>query len=153
MLDNILFLIYGTIGSLGYAVVFHSKGKVLWGGGVGGLLCGIVYLVCTQLLHLDSFYTVLVAGAMIALYSEFGARVIKCPAVCLFAPSIITLIPGGLLYYTLNAVVTQDSVGFSYYCKQTVLVAFGIALGACIIWAVIGMKRKIEIKRREEELQ
>lgn len=145
MVNSIIQIISGTIGSLGFALVFHAKNKVLVVGGIGGLLCGIIYVICQKCFLYSGFISVLITSFCIAAYSEIAARIVKEPAIVLFVPSIISLMPGSSLYYTLSAAVNGEWISMQYYAKELAVVAFGIALGASIIWTYMEIQRRIKL--------
>jgi uncharacterized membrane protein YjjB (DUF3815 family) len=144
MVSSLKIILAGTIGSIGFALVFHAKGKVLLVGGIGGMLCGIIYVICERELLYSGFISALISAACIAAYSEFAARIIKEPAIVLFVPSIISLMPGSSLYYTLSAAVNGDWILAEKYAIELATVAFGIALGACIIWTILEICNRVK---------
>ncbi len=145
MVSSLIQIISGTIGSLGFALVFHAKNKVLLVGGIGGTICGFIYLICLKCFMYSGFISVLFTSFCIAAYSEIAARIVKEPAIVLFVPSIISLMPGSSLYYTLSAAVNGEWLAMKSFASELAAVAFGIALGASIIWTFMEIQRRIKL--------
>ena len=74
MVNSLIQIISGTIGSLGFALVFHAKNKVLVVGGIGGMLCGIIYVICQKYFMFSAFMSVLITSFCIAAYSELAIK-------------------------------------------------------------------------------
>ena len=69
-------------------------------------------------------------------YSELFARVCKTPTTSFLVPSIIPLIPGGLLYYTMQAAVGGDWDGFVTNGSRTIALAVSLAAGIMVVSSV-----------------
>ena len=72
-------------------------------------------------------------GCGVTLYAEVLARVVKAPATVFLIPSIIPLVPGGRLYYTMRAIVDGDADNAKSYAMETIVIALGIAVGIVVI--------------------
>ena len=89
------------------------------------------------------------AAAMITtIYAEIMARVLKAPVAIYSNPSIIPLVPGGSLYYTMAALMAGDQQEFIARGTDTLMTALGIAVGIIAISVIDvflprpGFKRK-----------
>ena len=71
---------------------------------------------------------------LITIYSEIWARVLKTPATTILMPTVIPLIPGGSLYYAMDAALRHDAPEF-------ILKAVALAAGIMI---VTSLRRPIE---------
>lgn len=135
MTENIIQLITGTLGSLGFALLFGLKKQYLVAAALGGFLNWGLYLLGMHLWNVI-FFAGLLASASSALYSEVMARVKKAPATLFFITSVIPLIPGRALYNTCSNAVIRDWAEAKSYANITLQYALSIAAGACIIWAI-----------------
>lgn len=144
MVNNFMLILSGTIGSIGFALVFHAKNKVLFSDALGGIVCGIVYVVCRRMFLYSEFLSVTIASLCIASYSEIMARMIKEPAIVIFVPSIISLMPGSALYYTLSNAVIGEWALAKAYAEELAMIACGIVIGASVIWTFMEVKRRIK---------
>lgn len=120
------------VGSLGFCLVFHIKKNKLIYGCVGGLLSIIVYFICEEI-GMTALVQNMIAAIVATLYAEVLARIVKAPSTVFLIPSIIPLIPGSLLYYTMRAVVDGDLQAAKQRGEETLLVALGIAVGIVLI--------------------
>ena len=141
-------LVTGALGSLGFAMMFHLRKELLVWATLGGILCWGVYLL-TEHYSTGIFLPCLIASAACGLYGEVLARVLKVPATILFIPSMVPLIPGGSLYYTMAGVVQSDWASALFYCGRTIQFVLSIAVGFSIIWALFFMIRRIEEKNKK----
>ncbi len=133
----IIQLISATVGTFGFGMIFGLKLKYLFTVTVGGLFsCGI-YLVGMYVLDENIFFATLLAGAFAALFSEISARIMKAPSTLFFVTTIISLIPGRALYYTCSSAVVRNWSECRKYANVTIQYALAIAVGACIVWAII----------------
>ena len=97
----IIQLITGTIGSLGFALIFNVNRRLLIPASLAGFFAWGVYLIFGEWLGLNLLVANVIASAFCQIYSEVMARVMKTPATVICIPAIIPLIPGGALYRTM----------------------------------------------------
>lgn len=135
MIEIIIQLITGMLGSLGFALLFGLKKQYLIAAALGGFLNWGLYLLGMHLWN-AIFFAGLLASAASALYSEIMARLKKAPATLFFITSVIPLIPGRALYYTCSNAVMRDWAQAKAYANITLQYALSIAAGACIVWAI-----------------
>lgn len=140
MLTNtqIIQIIMGGIGSLGFSVLFHIKGYKLFLAGLGGIMSWTFFLILEPWFP-DEAVRYLLSSMLIGFYAEILARVQKTPTTTYLVPSIIPHIPGGSLYNTMKAAVNRDwmlclSKGF-----DTIMLALGLALGIILVSSVFKM--------------
>ena len=88
----------------------------------------LVYLV-TGGVYPNDLPNYLYAAMAVTLFSEILARLMKTPVTVLLVPSIIPLIPGGSLYYTMAFAIAGDMAAFSSRGAYTLSIAGMIALG------------------------
>ena len=133
--EEIIQLITGTLGALGFALMFGLKKQYLIAAALGGLFNWGLYLLGMHWWN-TIFFAGILASASSALYSEIMARVKKAPATLFFITSVIPLIPGRALYYTCSNAVIRDWSQTRMYANMTLQYALSIAAGACIVWAI-----------------
>ena len=132
-------LIAALLGSAGFAMLFHLRGKLVLPAGIGGMLCWGTYLVSEHFIG-GLLIPSVIGSAFAALYAEFLARRMKAPATLFFVPTVISMIPGSTLYYTMSYAVQKDWEQAHIYGSNTIQYALGIAIGICLVWAVLTMK-------------
>ena len=122
------------IGSLGFAIIFNVQLP-------GGLLCAaggmISWVVYRSIQHIGGDITAYFTAAMAsALYAEIMARIRKYPAISYLVASLITLIPGAGVYYTMNYIVQGDIQMAANQGTYTVAIAGALAVGVLLISTV-----------------
>lgn len=121
-------LITAVLGSVGFAILFYLQPQKLPLAAAGGLLTCGVYLGVQVLLG-GELVPNLAATFVGAIFSEILARLTKAPVPVYLLPCLIPLVPGGMLYKTMNHFI-QGSYGAAGSCGLTALaVAVGIAGG------------------------
>ena len=144
ILEFIIQIISAAIGSLGFSLLFNSGKRNLIPATIGGALCWLNYMLCIEM-GIGVFVAAVIAAAAVQSYSEIFARVMKSPATVFYIPSIIPLVPGGSLYYTMYYAAISDWADFRFYGWQTLQVALGIAVGTSFVSALL-----LFLKRNEK---
>ncbi len=144
-MNTVIQLITAFIGSLGFALLFKVRKKFLLAASLGGLFSWGIYLAAVAV-NPSVFLASLLASAFSAFYAETWARIGKAPAVLFFIPSVIPLVPGSNLYYTMLGMAVQDWDYAKLNAVLTLKYAFGIALGISAMWAILSVVRKIQNK-------
>ncbi len=116
------------LGSLGFSLVFHIRGKKLFYTSLGGLFTWIVYLAAASAAASD-YIGALVAALLLTAYAELIARREKCPVTVILVAAIIVLLPGNALYQTINAAMQKDWNRFFERGRYTLLFAGCLAVG------------------------
>lgn len=138
MLEHLIQIIMAALGALGYAILFNVHPNKFLPAALGGALTWVVYLLIASVSD-SIFLCNMIAAAFATIYSEAFARRMKAPATCFLMPSVIPLIPGSGLYYTMTAIINNNSQLFGHYFSSTVQTAFGISIGIMIV-SYIGIR-------------
>ena len=148
MTESILQIFYASMGTLGFALFFSVRSRHLLMATLGGTLSWSCYLV---VMALDGrvFISALIAAIAICFWSELMARLRKAPANVFLMPGIVPLLPGGSLYYTMNALVQGDVEEFTNRGLETALIALGIAVGIVIATEIVRLMMSISRRRRK----
>ena len=149
--ELIIYAVSGSLGTLGFVLMCNIRVKKLPFAVLGSLFVVIIWFF-VSMFTTDVFLPNLIATMFGTLYSEIMARVTKAPTTIYLIPSIITLVPGSRLYYTMSDLVRYDFAAMSTDGRDTLLVALGIAVGIVIITTIFGYfttlkKRKRAFKR------
>lgn len=143
-------LITAFFGAVGFSFLFHVRGRLILPAALGGLMEWGVFLVGSRFLD-GVFLPCLIASAFSAVYAEVLARLLKAPATVFFLPTIVPLIPGSSLYYTMHYAVQGDWMMSQTHWKLTGQYALGIAAGISFVWAVVDMLHKLRERRHSGE--
>ena len=140
MTGNELFwqLFSAFVGSFGFSILFHVRGVKLFVAGLGGMVTWGVYLLMHA--HMESLLVANLFAALFAgLFAEIMARVLRAPATVFAAPAVITMVPGGSLYYTLYNAIAGNAEAASEYGRNTWNVAVGIAIGLAAVTSIFNV--------------
>lgn len=142
--SEIIQIVSGFVGSLGFAILFNIRGKRLVTAAVGGFLSWLFFVLLSHVIQNEPICYFLVA-LVISLYAEIMARVQKTPTTAFITASLIPLIPGGSLYYTMAYAVGNDFEQFLQKAIYTLQLAAALALGiivAVTFFKLIKYRRK-----------
>ncbi len=144
-------IVTAAAGTLGYCLLINVKRNKIVYGCLGGVVSTFLYCACMEA-GLTPLLQNLIPAAVVTLYAEVLARVIKAPATVFLIPSIIPLVPGGRLYYTMRAIVDGDADSAKIYAMD---IALGIAVGIVVISLVFYhiSHKNIQYKVRFEPLR
>ena len=81
-------------GSLGFAVLFNTRGKRILISAVGGAVFWGLYLVFIHFVD-NQYLGFFLSAILITIYAEVWARILKTPATTVLMPTVIPFIPGG----------------------------------------------------------
>ena len=99
---------------------------------------------------------IVVASAVISLFSEILARKLKYPAINFIIPGILPLVPGLGLYNTMYALVQKDYALSASTGTETLLKSAGIAIGILIITSFTKtyyiILRKMKMRKIQENI-
>ncbi len=132
ILNNIIQILAAFAGTLGYGALFNVRGKKLLLAALGGMLGWIVYLLLGLEIEgetIRSFIVALVTSA----YSEVLARKLKTPASTFYIPTLMPLIPGSVLYYSIDAAVNSNLQLFLHHLSRTVAISAALSAGIILV--------------------
>lgn len=132
---EILQIITGGIGTVGFAILFNVRDKKLIAAILGGFLSWAAFLLFRMFIGNEPICYFLVS-VLISLYSEIMARKLKTPTTTFLMTSLIPLIPGGSLYYTMVYAFSGSSEKFLTKGIYTLQLAAALALGIIVVTAV-----------------
>lgn len=141
MVESLKLIICSFGASVGFGVVFRIEKKLLLWAGLGGAVTRCVYLFLTAYIEQRFVYCVLAAMSA-ALFAECMAVWKKTPATVFLYPSVVPLIPGDLLYYTMVGTILKDSEMAQTNVWECAQALIGIGIGFVVISMVVHYKRK-----------
>lgn len=132
----VILVLSGIVGTCGFALLFRmTKSKIIWAVIGGGLTCVVYALSCHFFSH--EFFQNVFPALFATAYSEVFARLTKSPSTPYIASSIISLVPGGKLFYTMYYFITSEMILFRDTLNQTVRITAGLAVGIIIVSVII----------------
>ena len=139
---EIIQVLAGFVGAFGFAVLFNIRGKRLVAAAVGGLLSWLLFVLLSLYITNEPIGYFIVA-AVISTYAEVMARRLKTPTTTFIAVSLIPLIPGGSLYYTMAYAFQGNMDTFLQKAVYTLELASSLALGIIISTALTRIVYKV----------
>lgn len=145
----LIMILTAALGTAGYCLNVNIKRNKILYGCIGGVLSTFLYCVFVEA-GLSLLLQNLIPAAVVTFYAEVLARVVKAPATVFLIPSIIPLVPGGRLYYTMRAIVDGEGNDAKIYAMETIVIALGIAVGIVVVSLVFYhiSHKKVQFKVR-----
>lgn len=151
MNDWIIPILMAAIGSLSFGMFFGIISKKLIYSAVGGALTWAVYLIAMYF-HISEPICYALAAASGTLFAEILARIVKTPVTLFIITSIIPLVPGGPLYYTMLGLLQGNQEVFLLKGSYTLSAAGAMALGmfsATMLFRILFSLRKLFSSKKE----
>ena len=133
-----------AIGSLGFGIIFNIKGKKLIFASIGGGLSWLIYTFSLNLNNTD-MSSLLFSSVICSIYAEIFARYLRTPVTTFIIVSIIPLVPGASMYYTMYEATTGDiykamELGLTTISNAGVI-AIGVILVSTITRQIVKLKK------------
>ncbi len=134
-----------VISTAGFGLFFRIKPNRIPFAALGGLIAWSIKNAAAYA-GLQIFFAAFMATAALVVYSEIMARVLKTPANIILIPSIVPLLPGQQLYYTMQSVIEGDlrsAYTFGVPVLQNILgIGVGILIAMFFCYKIIEIKYK-----------
>ncbi len=147
--SEILQVLTACIGSLGFAVLFNVRGRRLAIAAIGGLLSWGIYLLSYRYIGNEPICYFL-SATFVTAYAEVMARVLKTPTTVFITASLIPLVPGGSLYYTMAYAFQSDAARFAEKAIYTLQLAAALAIGIIVATAFAQLIVRILAVKKEK---
>ncbi len=121
---------------LGFGLVFNIQGTGVLVCGLGAALGWLVYLLVLAF-HKSDIFAAFLAAMVIAGYSEWMARVRRCPVTGYLQVALLPLVPGAGIYYTMQYAISGDTEMFLSTLMHTFGFAAALSLGAMLTSSVL----------------
>ena len=125
-------LIGGAIGTLGFSIIFNSKYKKLGFALIGGILTTLAYILCIKVFNLNAILSNFIAALFGGVYAEIMARIVKSPNTSFILPSIVPLVPGAALFFTMYNLINYNSQNMLSSLGSVLIGTLSIALGLVV---------------------
>lgn len=145
-------IITGTIGCSMYSLIFGTKLKRLPSIVLGSAIVTGVYVLVDH--YLDSLIVIIFISQVVgSIFAEVASRIEKAPAIVYLITTNLSLVPGGLLYYSVYA-IWNNVVGAKTYLLDVLYSSLGIGAGILVVSILVStIIRYIEhFNNKEDEL-
>ena len=139
MNQDLISVISAFFGSLGFSIIYNIRGLRIRIPAIGGAVFWAAYLIFLHFINNEFLGFFLCGDPDHNLFRNMGKN-IKTPSTVILMPTVIPLIPGGSLYYAMDAALRHDMPQF--FLKAQAAVGLAVALAAGIM-AVTSMQHLI----------
>lgn len=148
---EIIQIIASFVGSIGFAILFNIRGKSLITAATGGLFSWLLFVVLSKYIKNEPVVYFIIA-CVVSTYAEIMARVLKTPTSAFITTSLIPLIPGGSLYYTMVYAFQGDLNTFLPKAIYTMQLASALALGVIVSTSVARIFNKVFFNKNRNKI-
>ena len=147
MLKTFLPCLWAFLASRAFCFVFElRRWQYILAASFTGAVAWLVYLLLDGWGSVTQFLMATIAAAVLA---EIFARVFKTPATIFLIIGIIPMVPGGGIYYTLDALINGDMPLFIQLGMETAASAGAIAVGSSLVSSVARIATLLRRERRK----
>ncbi len=141
-------LVAAILGTVAFGAVFCVRPNCLWVTALGG---GFVYSIYYLFEYLEApvFVCALCCAVFGAAFSEVFARIIKIPAIVFLTPAIISIVPGGSLYYTMSALVSGNNSLLFDKGLATLFTSTGLVTGTILVSILVTAINTIKTSKKK----
>lgn len=127
--------LFSFMGTLSFAILFNIKGEKLFWAALGGGISWFFYLLLLHFnsSHLESLFFAAIIGGI---FSEVMARLLKTTVTTFVICTIIPLVPGSGMYYTMLEIIQGNGNNSLSMGSETIANAGAIAVGLVFISSV-----------------
>lgn len=136
MVENITSIIVAVIGTMGFCLFLRVRKHRLPVIAVSTALCYGIYLASLYIMHSNNI-SIFIASVSAAVVSEIFARCFKAPVTVFLIPTILPMIPGAALYYTVDALFRSEMQTFLEYLALTGKTIGAMLLGITTVTAIV----------------
>jgi len=145
--------LYSFIGSFCFGIIFNIKGSKLLFAALGGALSQVSFMLLA-FVFTSEITQYFFATIIIAFYAEIMARIKKAPATVFLVPSIIPLVPGGMMYYSMEYCISGQINEFFTLLLKTIGVAGSLAIGILVVSSFnkllkVSSHRKLKLQKNK----
>lgn len=127
--QRFLFIFFiATLSSIGYSIPMNTPKKAILPGALASAIGYMIYIYIIKFgwnYMLASFVSAFIIGSIGEAYS----RIMKMPATIFVLPGLITLVPGGGMYYTMTYLIQDNSAMFQEEAITTFFIAVFLSVG------------------------
>lgn len=133
--------ILSFIASLTFSIIFNIRGKKLLFSALGGGITYLFFFIFT-LNSFSSITSCFLATIISASYSEIMSIKLKSPVTLFIISSVIPLVPGGGLYYTMYYIISKNYEKALILGTETFEIALAIVISILLVSTISKLIKK-----------
>ncbi|MEQ6390567.1 threonine/serine exporter family protein [Bacillaceae bacterium S4-13-58] len=138
-------LITSFFASAGFGIIFHIPKKSLVPCGIAGMLGWMVYFLFNS--ELNSVQATMFGAFVVAIISQWFARIYKMPMILFTAVGIIPLVPGGMAYDAMRNVVQNNYEIAIEFAAKAFMISGSIAIGIVLSEVINQVVKMLFVKK------
>lgn len=149
-MEQYLPCLYAFLACAGFCIVFEiRKPLFILLSCVTGAVGWLVFLLLADIG--SGVVRYLLATIVVSVLSEIFARILKAPATIFLVIGIVPLVPGGGLYYAMDALINGDYALFAQKGIETAACAGAIAAGVSVVTSIARMvaSQRMDARRKD----
>ncbi|MGX8700457.1 threonine/serine exporter family protein [Caproiciproducens sp.] len=132
---NFLPCLWAFCACVPFGAVMNLRGKTLIFASVGGGIGWVFYLLSSPVQNDIMQY--FIATIAISVYAEMMARILKMPVTGFLLVSLLPMVPGGGIYYTMEYCVIGNNSMFIETGLHTLGIAGALAMGILLVSSIV----------------
>ena len=149
-MERFLPCLYAVLACAGFCLIFEvKKPPFLLLCSLNGGVAWLVYLLLEGRCAETTRY--LIATVAVSVLAELMARAMKAPATIFLIIGIIPMVPGGGIYYTLEALINGDMPLFVQRGMETAASAGAIAVGCSLVSSAVQILSLLRQRAAQEK--
>ncbi|TFD99935.1 MULTISPECIES: threonine/serine exporter family protein [Jeotgalibacillus] len=145
-MDILIQIITSFIAAAGFGIIFNAPKESLWKCGFVGMIGWMTYFLLFTF-GIGEIPATVTAAFLIAVISQFYARVYKAPIIIYIVSGIIPLVPGGTAYNAMRAFATNDYNTAVQFAAKAFLISGSIAMGIVLSEVINQLLKQSRLKR------
>ena len=125
-------ILYRFIGAMictfGLTLLYNLEWRSITFAMIGAAIACLIFEIYIYMFA-NVFVGALLAAMAVAAYSDIIAHIIKTPTTILLIPGIVPMVPGGLLFRAMLALLDKEAESASDYGSRALFVSMGITIG------------------------
>lgn len=147
--NEVVQIIAGGLGTLGFGVLYNIRGKKLAIAVLGGALAWTMFILLGFVLKNEPVRYFIVS-VLTSVYAEVFARVMKTPRTTFWMVCLITLVPGGSLYYTMTYALDGNMSAFAQKAMYTLELSAALSIGIVVVSTAAKLIGSMHCKHRKK---
>lgn len=128
LLKLLLIFFISLLATIGYCIPLCPPKNGILPGAFASALAYVIYIYFVKI-GLSSVFAAFTAAFMIGSLGEAFSRIQRMPATIYVLPGLITLVPGGGMYYTMSYLIQDNTSMFLSEALNTFFIAIALSVG------------------------